>query len=193
MSDRHTFAAPVLRHDTGQRMHYVPLPAEVDDALGDARIVVGTLGGVPFRRTVHGRGDGAPHLVFGRKALADAGLAYGATAEVELEPASDPEAVHLPPELEAALAQDPEAAARFVSFTPGRQRSLGVYVDEAKRPATREKRALELAHKIRTHTLYGDLHDGGRPRLGAKTNEPPAASVAGGSEDVRLGAATRTC
>lgn len=161
MTDRHTFAAPVLRRDDGLRMHYVLLPVEVDAALGDARIVVGTLGGVPFRRAVHGRGDGEPHLLFGQKALAEAGLAYGATAELELEPAPDPEAVHLPGELAVALDLDPEAAARFAAFSPGRQRSLGVYVDQAKRPATREKRALELAHKIRTHTLYGDLRGDG--------------------------------
>ena len=33
---------------------------------------------------------------------------------------------------------------------------MGVHVDQAKRPATRERRALELCEKIRTHTLYGD-------------------------------------
>ena len=159
MPARHAFAAPVLRHDTGTRMHYVPLPAEVDGALGDARIVVGTLCGIPFRRAVHGRSNGTPHLVFGKRALADAGLTYGATAEVELDAARDPEAVHLPDELRAALALDPEAAARFATFTPGRQRSLGLYVDQARRPATREKRALDLARKIRTHTLYGDSQD----------------------------------
>ena len=152
----HAFAAPVLRRDDGVRMHYVPLPAEVDDALGEARIVVGTLGTVPFRRAVHGRGDGTPHLRFGRTVLRRAGLGYGDTALVELRPAPDPDAVHLPPELVAALEQDPEAAARFATFTPGRQRSLGVHVDQARRPETRERRALDVARKTRTHTLHGD-------------------------------------
>lgn len=157
----HVFAGPVLRTDGGMGMHYVPIPAEVDDALGGARIVVGTLGGpehdaVPFRRAVHGRGDGAPKLLFGKKVLAEAGLAFGATAFLELEPAADPDAVHLPAELEEALRQDDAARARFETFTPGRQRSLGVHVDQAKRPATRVRRALELCDKIRTHTLYGD-------------------------------------
>ncbi|MGY8687067.1 MAG: YdeI/OmpD-associated family protein [Verrucomicrobiales bacterium] len=30
------------------------------------------------------------------------------------------------------------------------------YVDSAKRPETRAKRAVELAERIRTHTLHGD-------------------------------------
>ena len=135
--------------------------AEVDDALGGARIVVGTLGGpehdgVPFRRAVHGRGDGAPKLLFGKKVLAEAGLTLGATAFVEFGPAADPDAVHLPAEFEEALRQDDAARERFETFTPGRQRSLGVHVDQAKRPATRVRRALDLCEKIRTHTLHGD-------------------------------------
>ena len=157
----HAFAGPVLRTDGGLGMHYVPIPPEIDDLLGDARIVTGVLAGpegleARFRRAVHGRGDGAPRLLFGKKVLKEAGLSYGATAFVELEPAADPDAVHLPDELEAALAQDPEAAARFATFTPGRRRSLGVHVDQAKRPETRVRRALDLCEKIRTRTLYGD-------------------------------------
>jgi len=152
----HVFAGPVLRTDAGLGMHFVPIPHEIDDALGAARIVVGTLCGVPFRRAVHGRSDGEPKLLFGKQVIAEAGLEMGATAFVEMEPAADPEAVHLPEELEVALEQDEAAAARFATFTPGRQRSLGVYVDQAKRAETRERRAVELCEKIRTHTLYGD-------------------------------------
>lgn len=151
-----TFAGPVLYTDSGFRMHYVPIPPEVYEALGEARIVTGTLCGIPFRRAVHGRGDGAPILKFGKKLLREAGLAFGDTAIIEVEPAADPDAVHLPDELVVALELDAAAATRFATFTPGRQRSLGVHVDQAKRPATREKRALELCEKIRTHTLYDD-------------------------------------
>jgi uncharacterized protein YdeI (YjbR/CyaY-like superfamily) len=57
-----------------------------------------------------------------------------------------------------ALEQDEEAAARFYAMTRGRQRSLASYVTSAKREETRVKRAVELAHKLRTRTLYGDLH-----------------------------------
>lgn len=152
----HEFAAPILRQPDGMRLHVVPLPAEVEAALGEARIVVGTLNGVAFRRSVHGRGDGTPHLRFGRALLRQAGLALGDTAIVALEPAPDPDAVHVPAELAAALAQDPDAWARWETFTPGRQRSLALHVEQARRPETRERRALDLARKIRTHTLYGD-------------------------------------
>ena len=158
----HVFAGPVLRTDEGLGMHYVPLPAEIDDALDGARIVIGTLSGtdggpgVPFRRAVQGRGNGAPKLLFGKKVLREAGLAFGDTAVVELDLAADPDAVHLPAELAEALRQDDAARERFETFSPGRQRSLGVHVDQAKRADTRVRRALDLCEKIRTYTLYGD-------------------------------------
>ena len=151
----HVFAGPVMLTTSGMRMHCVPIPVEVADALGDARAVVGTISDVPFRRAVHGRADGTPHLRFGRVILRRAGLALGETAFVELE-AADPDAVHVPPELAAALDADAQALARWQTFTPGQQRSLGVHVEQAVQSATRERRALELAHKIRTHTLHSD-------------------------------------
>lgn len=149
------FAGPVLLMGSGFRMHYVPIPHEVADALGDARVVTGTLCDVPFRRAVHGRGNGTPHLRFGKQVLRQAGLQLGDTAFIEVEPA-DPDDVHLPRELTAALEADPEAAARFATFTPGKQRSLGVHVANARRAETRERRAVELCNKIRTHTLHDD-------------------------------------
>ena len=148
------FAGPVLSHDATPA-HYVPIPTEVDVALEGARVVTGTLCDVPFRRAVHGRKDGAPHLRFGKEVLRRAGLSLGDTAFLEVEPA-DPDAVHLPPEFEATLQADPEAAARFATFTPGKRRSLGVHVAQARRAETRERRALELCEKIRTHTLHDD-------------------------------------
>ncbi len=151
----HVFAGPVLLESGGMGMHVVPLPAEIDAALADAGAVVGTLNDVPFRRAIHGRKDGAPRLRFGKAVLRQAGLALGETAFVELE-AADPDAVRVPAELAAALAQDPEARERWDTFTPGRQRSIATIADRAKRPETRERRALDLARQIRTRTLPTD-------------------------------------
>ncbi|MEL6616906.1 MAG: YdeI/OmpD-associated family protein [Bacteroidota bacterium] len=158
LSDAFEYAAPVLRHPDGMKMHFLPVPPEVAEALREAgtRRVVGTLNGHPFRRALHGIGNGEYQFLIGKKALQEAGAAYGETVEVVVMPDPDPDHVEVPPELEAALSMDDEARARWEGFTPGRQRSMAIYVTQAKRPATREKRALELAHKMRTYTLYGD-------------------------------------
>ena len=153
------FAAPVLRLDDGFRYHYLPLPDDVADELQaeGVRRLTGTLNGHPFRRAIQGRRDGTRFLILGQSLLRDVGAGYGDTVAVVLRPDPDPDHVELGEELAAVLEQDEEAGARFYGLTPGRQRSLASYVTGAKRVETRVKRALELAHKLRTRTLYGDL------------------------------------
>lgn len=62
----------------------------------------------------------------------------------------------LPEELEAVLSQDEDFKSRFETFTVGKQRSLAHYVNSAKNIDTRIKRALELAFKVKTNSLYTD-------------------------------------
>lgn len=155
------FAAPVLRQEAGMRFHYLPLPAEVATALEQAgvRRVLADLNGVRFRRAVMPSAECGPHLVTGRIVLREAGARSGDLVEVVLRPDPDPDAVDIPEELEIALDQDEAAAERFHAFPPGKQRSLALYVTQAKRSETRIRRALELTHKLRTRTLYGDRNE----------------------------------
>jgi hypothetical protein len=157
----HVFAAPVLRQDEPFRYHYLPLPDDIAEGYERAgvRRVIATLNGRPFGRALQRR-EGAPCLIVGLLILREIGAQYGDTVEVVLRPDPNPDRVTLGEELEAVLAQDEEAAARFFEMTPGRQRSLAYYVTSAKRTETRIKRALALAHKLRTHTLYADLPPG---------------------------------
>lgn len=152
------FAGPVLRLRAGLRQPYLPLPAEIADAWQAAgvRRLVGTLNGHPVRRAILGRRDGERYVALSRALLRDLGAEEGGTVRAILEPDPEPDRVDPGEELRAALAQDEAARARFEAMTPGRQRSLAHYVTSARRPETRVRRALELAHKLRTHTLYGD-------------------------------------
>jgi hypothetical protein len=154
----HAFAAPVLRQGDGLRMHILPLPAEVDADLrarGVLRVVC-ALNGVEVRRGVLSRAEGGRFLAVGQTVLRDIRARHGDWVEVVLRPDPDPSGIDLGDAFAAVLDDDPEAAARFFGMTPGRQRSLAYYATSAKRPETRLKRALELAEKLRTHTLYGD-------------------------------------
>ena len=159
LSDAFVYAAPVLRRQDGMRMHYLPVPAEFAGMLRQSgtRRVVGTLNGVPVRRALHGIGNGEYQFLIGQKALREIGAALGDTVEVSVLPDPEPDHIDMPDELAAALAADPEAYARWDTFTVGQQRGYAGHVAEAKRAATREKRALDLAYKIRTYTLYADL------------------------------------
>ena len=159
MPEPFAFVAPVLVHESGMRIHYLPLPPAVDAALraDKVRRVVATLNGHTVRRGIQSRAASGRHLALSRDLMRTLGVAYGDLVEVELLADPEPDHVELG-ELAAALAADPEARARFETFTTGKRRSLAHYVTSAKRPATRESRAEEIARKLRTHTLYGDTH-----------------------------------
>lgn len=159
MPETYSFVAPVLVHETGMRQHYLPLPADVDAALRAQKVrrVVATLNGHTVRRGIQSRKASGRHLALSRDLLRQLEVAYGDLVEVEMHADPDPDHVDLG-ELAAALEADPEAKARFDTFTPGRQRGLAHYVTSAKRPGTRESRAEEIARKLRTYTLYGDTH-----------------------------------
>ncbi len=152
-----SFAAPVLRESGGMGYHFVPVPADIAARLASSgtRRVIAVLNGVPVRRALVTQG-GAPALIVGLPLLRDIRAALGDTVLVDAYPDPEPDRIDLGDEFEAALADDPEASARFFAMTPGRQRSLASYVTSARRPETRLKRADELAHTLRTSTLYGD-------------------------------------
>lgn len=154
------FAAPVLRMEDGMAFHYIPVPRDVARQIVTAgsRRVLATINGVVVDRAIQGGKEEDPYIVLGLAILRSVNAALGDVVIVELAPHPDPSAVELGEELEAVLAMDEEAAARFFAMTPGRQRGYAYYVTSAKRVETRIKRALDLAHKLRTHTLYGDLN-----------------------------------
>lgn len=150
--------------DSPQFVHHcLPVPPEVVAAMKARRErrLVGTLNGHPFNLALQGRaGEETRYLLLSRQTMRHLKARAGDLIRVECAPDPTPDQVELGEELAEVLAQEPEAATRFYGFTPGRQRSLAHYVHSAKRVDTRISRALELAHKLKTNTLYGDLrHD----------------------------------
>lgn len=121
---------------------YLPIPEHIAASLSDAGIrrVAGRLDEHDFRRSLQPAPDGGHCLRFGKRWMRDAGLEIGSEVWVELNAESD-DTVIVPPELKAALAEMPAAAAKWNALSPGRRRGWSHHVERAKRPATREKRA----------------------------------------------------
>jgi len=154
------FPAPILKRDAVGFLahHYMPLPPEIAEELiesGTKRVIL-RIAGREANRAIHRSKNGEYHLVLGTTVLRSLRIDLGDVVIAELRSDPNPDQIDLPPEFEEALDQDPEASARFFGFTPGKRRSVATYIDQAKRPETRIKRALEMAHKLRTYTLYGD-------------------------------------
>ena len=123
--------------------------------MGSRRVII-TLNGKTYRRAIQNRKDGEFFILFGIQIMKELGIVLGDELMISLDPDPDPDFVELGEEFTEVLELDEEAAARFFSFTPGKQRGLATYVNNAKREETRIKRALEIAHKLKTYTLYGD-------------------------------------
>ncbi len=138
--------------------HIAPVPEDIAATWKAAKVrrLAGTLNGMPVRRALQSHADGGAFIMLGRPLLKEAGLTPKSTLVWDLAPDPKPEDLDIPDELSLALDQDPEARARWESFTLGRRRSLTYYVASAKQESTRIKRSVELTHKLRTHTLYGD-------------------------------------
>ena len=105
------------------------------------------VGGETFRTTVvrmHGR-----WCFVANAAMRAAGLTPGQRHGVEIARDDAPRVVTPPPELAAALAAAPDARSAWDSFSFSHQREWAEYVDEAKRPETRERRSAKVVSALR--------------------------------------------
>ncbi len=155
----YSFAAPLLKQEKGfPIMHYLPIPTEIADELqkeGIRRLIC-HMNGHEYRRAITGRQDGERYVLVSKAMMREMGVEYGETVLIDLWPDPYPDRVELCDELVGVLDQNEEAAERFYRMTPGRQRSFNLHVSGGKRTDTRIKRALEIAHKLTTYTLYDD-------------------------------------
>lgn len=164
------FTSRVVRIDQGMPYHALPVPDRAAVAWKKAKIrrLVGAVNGHAVKRALQSHRDGDSFIIVNRDFMQEAGLALHAPARVELKPDPEPTRLDLPEEFRLALQQDPAARQRWDTFTLGRRRSLLVYITGAKTEATRIKRSVELATKIRTHRLYGDAQKNNGGSTGAQ-------------------------
>lgn len=173
----HRFVTPLVRHESALGvMHLLPVPDEIASAWKQAKVrrLVGSINGHPVKRALQNHADGGSFIMVGKPLIEECGLSLKALAKVELRPDPRPDDLDLPEEWLAALAQDDEARARWETFTIGMQRSLAYYISSAKQEATRIKRSLELAAKIRNRELHSDR----KAKAGGKTNPASPAPAA---------------
>lgn len=142
------FATTILQsgNNTG-----IEVPPEVLDALGAGRrpAVTVTVEGYTYASTVGAR-DGRFLLPLSAEHRRASGLAGGDAVEVELVLDPEPRVVEVPPDLRAALAEDPRVAEAFDALSPSRRRRLVTAVDAAKGEDTRRRRVAKAVDDVRT-------------------------------------------
>lgn len=147
-----TFTATVLQPDEGPG-HAVALPFDPVEVFGRARapVLVTVPGHDPFRTTI--ASYGGTGWIGLRKAQRD-DLMVQAGDEITMTVESDdvPRVAAVPPELAAALASNPDAAIAFERLSFSHSHEYAEWVREAKRPATRERRATQAVERILTRS-----------------------------------------
>jgi uncharacterized protein YdeI (YjbR/CyaY-like superfamily) len=84
-----------------------------------------------------------------------------------------PRVAQVPPELAALLAANPDAAIAFEGLSFGHSREYAEWVGEAKRPATRERRASQAVERILSRSASPRSVRRG-VRTGATTGSDPS-------------------
>ena len=128
---------------------FLIIPPELAAQWGRGQKAVrGTLAGTSFRGTAS-TGEGLLRMPVPRELRDEAGVGCSDTVDVEIELDPEPRPLELPDELRALLDASPEIAALFEQLPPAHRRAWAAYVDEARQPETRMRRAQKAPDGIR--------------------------------------------
>lgn len=128
---------------------FLIIPAELAAQWGAGQLAVrGTISGATFRGTAS-RGEGQLRIPISRELRERAGVAVGDTVDVAIELDPNPRPLSVPAELRAVFREHSEVARLFDQLPPSLRRAWAAYVDEAKRPETRSRRAQKAPAGIR--------------------------------------------
>jgi hypothetical protein len=110
--------------------------------------VVVTINGYSYRTTV-ARMGGRFLVGINAEHRASAGVSAGDYVDVEIVSDTEPREVTVPDDLAAALARDAEASAAFERLSYTHRKEWVRWIEEAKRPQTRESRVLKTVEQLR--------------------------------------------
>ena len=147
---KHKFDAVLERPDMRGEWTFIRVPFSVEDAFGTrARVAVrGSVNGVEFRTSLMPQGGGTPILVVNKELRDKTGVDVGDTATFEIALDTEPRVVEVPDELQCALDANEDARNAFDKLSYSHQKEYADFVSEAKRPATRERRAARSAQML---------------------------------------------
>jgi hypothetical protein len=149
--EKATFRAVLERSGTGPYWVIARVPVDLKKAWPEwrTRRVEGTVNGFAFRTSLFPSGTGQGYaLLVNKKMQAGAGAGPGDEVEVELEPDPREQVIPEPRELSAALRADSELRKCFNAMSPSMRKGFAQFVDQAKGPQTRKKRAEHIAETL---------------------------------------------
>lgn len=150
MTEPITFTVRLERPEGRGTSAMMIIPIDVRAHFGRARPpVLVTIRGHTWHSTPAVYGD-RYYLVVNRAAREGAGVHAGDEVEVTLAPDTAPREITVPEDLQRALDADPRAAAGFDALSYSHQREYVEWVEEARRPETRERRITKSVERARS-------------------------------------------
>ena len=145
-----TFKA-VLQPDPTGTGTFVLVPRMLHEQLGlkGRPKIQAVIAGHPYRGSLMPMGDGTYCLGVLKSIQQAAGVKRGDTITVELELDTAPRTVDVPQDLAQLLAKDKKAQAAWVKLSYTNKKEIARSLEEAKQPATRERRLDAALQKLR--------------------------------------------
>jgi hypothetical protein len=130
---------------------WVDVPVDLKTTYGKGNLVpiVATFNGtVPYQGILAMMGGASPMLLIRSDVRAQLGVTVGDQVQVRIELDTSPRVVELPEEAAAAVQANPEAQATWEGLSPGNRREYVRWIEDAKRPETRQRRIEETVRKL---------------------------------------------
>lgn len=151
MGDERKFEATIRAGRGGGA--WVEVPFDLEEAYGRRRVKVrATFDGQVYRGSLAYMG-GTPMLGVTREIRSAIGKDVGDTVRLTVREDTEPRVVEVPPELDSALVDRPDARAAFDGLSYTHRKEYARWVAEAKRQETRDRRAAKAM----------DMLEGGDP------------------------------
>lgn len=149
MAEAHRFRTVIEPARGGGAVALVP--PDVATAIGGLKQmrIVGTVNGVPYQSSTMPWQGRQLYMGVHKATRQAAGVEIGDEIEVELARDERPRVLELAPELESALAAEPELRARFEALSFSRKREIAEPVADARKPETRAARVEKALARLR--------------------------------------------
>lgn len=147
MTHQHKFRAII--EDPGNGGAFVTVPFDVEKAFGKKRVkIIASIDGEPYRGSLVRMGGEAHILIILKEIRQKIGKTFGDEVEIVIEEDSGPRVVEPPQDLKAALESNPKATAFFGQLSYTHQKEYVDWIEEAKRPETRQRRILQALEML---------------------------------------------
>lgn len=135
---------------SGKNTTGIHVPPDVMTGLGAGKRppVKITINGYTYRSSV-GTWEGNPVLSVSAEVRAKAGIAAGDEVDVDVEHDTEPREVTVPPDLAAALAEDPTVQQRFDALSYSNKQRIVLPIEDAKTDETRQRRIAKAVSTLR--------------------------------------------